>query len=321
MPLTLANMDDQRFPELVEEAISLLPRYAPTWTNHNPSDPGITLIELLAYFSEMQIYRLNRISRANKIKFLQLLRKVEDGEKDYLASPSTPIKKLDAALDRTVLALRKPQRAVTAEDYERLVQSGTAATAPDSPLKRVKCFMRTDLEAADGQRRGVDDCPGHISVVIVPDNHHPQQAIQAMLAEVRNEIEDKRLLTTRVHVVGPRYLFFSICALIHSVPGADPIYLQEQSRKKLERFFHPLPDPETGNEGWAFGRSIYLSEVYEQLDGIEGVDFVEDIRVLRLSATHEVQTPGRDALGVADRGSRNSNDWRNIPDRIRNGGR
>ena len=73
MPLTVPNLDDRTYDDLVEEALGMLPRYAPGWTNHNASDPGITIIELLAYFVELFIYRLNRVSRETRLRFLQLL--------------------------------------------------------------------------------------------------------------------------------------------------------------------------------------------------------------------------------------------------------
>ena len=50
------KLDDRTFNDIVEEAISMIPRYAPEWTNHNPSDPGITLIELAAWMTDLLIY-------------------------------------------------------------------------------------------------------------------------------------------------------------------------------------------------------------------------------------------------------------------------
>ena len=67
------GLDDRTFDDLVDEAVNLLPTLAPEWTNHNPSDPGITLIELLAYFTEILIYRLGRIAPATRLQFLKLL--------------------------------------------------------------------------------------------------------------------------------------------------------------------------------------------------------------------------------------------------------
>src|SRR5215510_3903440 len=103
MPLKVPNLDDRTYTDLVQEALAMLPRYAPEWTNHNPSDPGITLIELLAYFTEMLIYRLNRVTRENKLKFLWLLREDTPEEKARLAKASTA--EVDEALNQAVLTL------------------------------------------------------------------------------------------------------------------------------------------------------------------------------------------------------------------------
>jgi len=67
------KLDDRTFKDLVEEAIRLIPQYCPEWTNHNPADPGITLIELFAWMLEMVIYRLNRVPEKNYLEFLNLL--------------------------------------------------------------------------------------------------------------------------------------------------------------------------------------------------------------------------------------------------------
>jgi hypothetical protein len=73
MPLEAPNLDDRRFNELFEEMRALIPRYAPEWTDHNLSDPGITLMQLFAWLGETILYRLNRVPERNYIKFLQLL--------------------------------------------------------------------------------------------------------------------------------------------------------------------------------------------------------------------------------------------------------
>ncbi len=40
------KLDDRTYADIVAEAVRLIPRYCPEWTNHNPSDPGITILEL-----------------------------------------------------------------------------------------------------------------------------------------------------------------------------------------------------------------------------------------------------------------------------------
>jgi len=67
------NLDDRTWQDLVNEMRALIPTYAPQWTDHNPSDLGITLIELFAWLGESVIYRLNQTPEKNYVAFLQLL--------------------------------------------------------------------------------------------------------------------------------------------------------------------------------------------------------------------------------------------------------
>ena len=67
------NLDDRTHADIVEEAIRLIPQYCPDWTNHNATDPGITLIELFAWMTEMIIYRLNKVTDKNFLAFLDLM--------------------------------------------------------------------------------------------------------------------------------------------------------------------------------------------------------------------------------------------------------
>ncbi len=73
MPLTAPNLDNRQFADIVAEAKTLIPRYAPEWTNFNETDPGITLIELFAWMTEILVYRMNQVPDRNYIKFLQLI--------------------------------------------------------------------------------------------------------------------------------------------------------------------------------------------------------------------------------------------------------
>ncbi len=74
MMLSSPNLDDLRFQrDLVDEARKRIIQYCPEWTEYNLSDPGITLIELFAWMTELMVYRLNRVPEKNYIKFLELL--------------------------------------------------------------------------------------------------------------------------------------------------------------------------------------------------------------------------------------------------------
>jgi len=67
------NLDDKTYKEIVSEAISLIPHYFPEWTNHNPSDPGVTLIELFSWMTEMVLYRLNKVPEKTYLALLELM--------------------------------------------------------------------------------------------------------------------------------------------------------------------------------------------------------------------------------------------------------
>lgn len=74
MTLPAPNLDDLRFQrDLVDEARKRIVNYCPEWTEYNLSDPGITLIELFAWMTELTLYRLNRVPEKNYIKFLEML--------------------------------------------------------------------------------------------------------------------------------------------------------------------------------------------------------------------------------------------------------
>jgi hypothetical protein len=73
LPLTLPNLDDRRYQDLLDEALARVPVYTPEWTNFNKSDPGVTLIEVFAFMTESLLYRANQIPERNRKKFLKLL--------------------------------------------------------------------------------------------------------------------------------------------------------------------------------------------------------------------------------------------------------
>lgn len=123
--LPIPNLDNRTFDELFEEARALIPRYAPEWTNHNFSDPGITLIDLFAWLTEMEIYTLNRINDRNFLKFLTLL-----GETPQAAKP--------AAVNLEFLLDGYPE-------FPVVVKKGTQASTVD-PSSNEQLVFETDSD-------------------------------------------------------------------------------------------------------------------------------------------------------------------------------
>ena len=83
MPIKPPNLDDRRYADIVGEARSLIPQYCPEWTNFGDADPGMTLVQLFAWMTELIIYRLNRVPDKTYIHFLNFI-----GEERRPARPS-----------------------------------------------------------------------------------------------------------------------------------------------------------------------------------------------------------------------------------------
>lgn len=84
MSLEIPELDDRKYTDIIEDARQRIPVYSDSWTDHNASDPGITLLELLAWVAETYTYQLDRITDAHRLKYLALL-----GEKPRPARPAS----------------------------------------------------------------------------------------------------------------------------------------------------------------------------------------------------------------------------------------
>src|SRR6266516_5812455 len=73
MVLPAPNLDDRRFQDLVDDAKRLVMRRCPEWTDHNVSDPGVTLIETFAFMTDQLLYRLNQVPDRMYVKFLEMI--------------------------------------------------------------------------------------------------------------------------------------------------------------------------------------------------------------------------------------------------------
>lgn len=260
MALPLPNLDDRTYADLAREARALIATYDPSWTNHNPSDPGITLIELFAWLTEMLIYRANRVPDQHVRTFLKLLN----------GPDSKPGPDLDEDIRSSVVALRRRNRAVTCEDYEAL------AKETSSDVARAKCVPRRYLGAGtEAERTAI--WPGHVSLIVVPRAEDPApQPSEPLRQAVRDYLDPRRVLTTRHHVVGPIYAPVSAEILIARRTDMPEGNLRDRVVKALEDFLHPLKGGPDG-EGWPFGGDVHVSELYELLESIPGVDYVPDL--------------------------------------------
>ncbi len=155
MPLTAPNLDDRTFQQIVDQARRRIPRYAPEWTDHNETDPGITLVQLFAWMTEMTLYRLNQVPERNYVKFLELL-----GIELQPARPARAELTFELARDdlETVIVPRGTEVAAAGDDGQPLVfETDEALIALGAKLAAVQSFdgfaytALTTSNAAAGQ--------------------------------------------------------------------------------------------------------------------------------------------------------------------------
>ena len=273
MTLPLPNLDDRTYADLVEEAISQIPVEYPEWTDHNPTDTGIILIELLAWLTEMTLYRVNQIPDDNYASFVSLLK----GEQWDLSNVTAAErqKRLQSEIQQTLLELRHRYRAVTSEDYEQLVLEdwNQSRESNDLTIARVKCLAQRNLDELDADTIA----KGHISLVVVPENNNQVKDEKNKYENLLNFLDQRSLLTTRLHIVEPEYVSVAIETELVLEDGAQAEEVKKNAEAEVTMFFAPLQSGKYWQgKGWLFGRSVYISELYKILDDLEGVDYVEE---------------------------------------------
>ena len=71
MALPARSVDDRTYDQLLAVLLKELP--VADWRDHNPSDPGITLVELMAWLGEMTLYQMDRTSAEYRERYLDLV--------------------------------------------------------------------------------------------------------------------------------------------------------------------------------------------------------------------------------------------------------
>ncbi len=170
---------------------------------------------------------------------------------------------LEETTARAVDLVNAPLRAVTLADYERLaletpgVRLARAAARADFDPS-VPCFVS----------------PGVVTVIVLPSlpRHRPVPSA-GLLRTVASYLGRRRVIGTRVEVVGPTYLEVAVRAQVRAYPGVQRAALQQRLTAAIDGFFDPLTGGPDGT-GWPFGREVYRSEVLQVLDETPGVDCV-----------------------------------------------
>ena len=176
---------------------------------------------------------------------------------------------LDEAKARGPILLRTRSRAVTAEDFEQLAR----AAAPE--IARVRCIAANSEAEAGGVRVLVVPAAQTVrGQVRFEDLVPPTSSLEA----IREELDSARLIGTRVIIEPPLYRGVTIVAQLRARPRADVERIRSEALERLGQYFNPLVGGPDGN-GWPWGRPVQSGDAFAVLQGVPGVDVVEDVRL------------------------------------------
>ena len=178
----------------------------------------------------------------------------------------TQCQTLDQLERQRVRALQAPTRAVNLLDIERV-----ALDVPGTRVARVRAWAALHPDYPCLQ------APGVVTVVVVPDMPlaRPEPS-QGLLQAVKRFLDRRRIVATRVEVVGPHYLEVSVRARVRTRPHTNTTRVQTQIHQALNAFLDPRSGGPAGF-GWPFGRDVYRSEILQVIDGVSGVDHVLEL--------------------------------------------
>ena len=121
--------------------------------------------------------------------------------------------------------------------------------------------------------------PGTVTVVIAPELPRGRpQPTTGLLAAVRRSLSPRRVVGTRLVVVGPGYVEVAVRAAVQTSIGANAVRVRQDVTSALDAFLDPLRGGPNGR-GWPFGRDVYRSEILQQIDQVPGVDHVTSVEL------------------------------------------
>ncbi len=190
------------------------------------------------------------------------------------ARGGTDAETLESAKLRAPKVLRTNTRAVTAEDFEYF------AKEVSSHVARVKCI--SPGEGADVQSLQ----PGVVRLLLVPsvldtEGYIPIEELELprhLREQVQLYLDERRLLTTRLEIAPPEYIYVAVSVQVRAKKHSIREQIAASVERRLYQYINPICGGADGN-GWPFGRSLSLPEIYAALQGIKGVDYIEGVNM------------------------------------------
>jgi predicted phage baseplate assembly protein len=174
--------------------------------------------------------------------------------------------RLEEAKKRAPRTIRSRFRAVTAEDYEQLAaEAGNVRRAKALPLYHPS-FPEIQV-------------PGVVTVIVVPDSEDRMPIpSEGTLRTVCAYLDQRRTLTTEVHVIRPSYQQVRVDVEVIVHDNADLAQVKLALEQSLLDYFHPLKGGDDG-QGWPFGGTILYSRVYQRIFTDRGVQSIRRLTI------------------------------------------
>jgi hypothetical protein len=211
-----------------------------------------------------------------------------DRRENLAAAGGREKERLDETKTRAREVFRTQTAILTAGDYESL-----ALNTPGLRVARVK--VKPNFNPKLPKLR----LPGEVTLIVLPQPP-PRQAFpdapppepgEGFLKTIRRHLEGRRLVTTNIHVIGPRYVPVKISGSVFLKKRTSETGARAKVNRALSEFFDPVfGGPDTG-KGWPFGRAVFPSEISQQLAKLPEVDYVIGVALNDLKAGESLQLP------------------------------
>jgi hypothetical protein len=167
--------------------------------------------------------------------------------------------------------LRNLKRAMSADDFGEI-----ALQTPGVSLHYAHAIARRAVDA--NQNLVAKD--GAVTLVVLPKNKEDTpQPSEAQLRAICAWLEPRRLITTELHITGPKYKKVTkLSGRLQIRAGFDLTAVTDAVYTALVDFFHPIRGGSDGT-GWPMGDDIFVGDLYDLILDMEGVRRASELQI------------------------------------------
>jgi len=283
MSINFPDMAARTYGDILDEMVSSIPRYSDKWTNFNPSDPGITILEILAWIFDTNLYRINRVPEESYLNFMRLIAGAKEEEAGLLLEEL----KKDPNSDRYHIEILEILNKIYCDKKEgrtlidlheikgaalRFLNSNYRAVSEDNFIALAVEATRNTKEGEPKVKRAiVHGYPdGKVEIIIISDNRENYKELKKM---VKDYLEPRKLICTKIVVKEPVYSSLKI--FVEAACHSGSYSTIEIIKKNIQKNILDFLDPVTGGDdkmGWPYSRPVSIYELFHIIEETQSVD-------------------------------------------------